>query len=45
MIDSRAFDLNRGPFNLADKTLVPKAGACDVCAFNATNQGNLFGNG
>jgi len=45
MVDSRTFDLNRAPFDLADKTLVPKAGACDVCPFNAANQGNLFGNG
>lgn len=45
MIDSRTFDLNRAPFDLADKTLVPKAGACDVCPFNAANQGNLFGQG
>lgn len=45
MVDSRTFDLNRAPFDLTDKTLVPKAGACDVCPFNATNQGNLFWQG
>ncbi|AEM71586.1 parB-like partition protein [Allomuricauda ruestringensis DSM 13258] len=45
MVDSRTFDLTRAPFALDDKTLVPKAGACTMCPFNAANQGNLFGEG
>ena len=45
MIESRTYDLTQAPFDVIDKTLVPKAGACDVCPFNAANQGNLFGEG
>ncbi|WP_418499496.1 ParB/RepB/Spo0J family partition protein [Flagellimonas sp.] len=45
MIDNRSFDLTQACFDVTDKTLVPKAGACNVCPFNAANQGNLFGEG
>jgi len=45
MIESRTFDLTKACFNVTDKILVPKAGACVVCPFNAANQGNLFGEG
>ena len=45
MIESRTFDLTKACFDVTDKTLVPKAGACVVCPFNAANQGNLFGEG
>ncbi|MFD2101335.1 ParB/RepB/Spo0J family partition protein [Flagellimonas iocasae] len=45
MIESRTYDLTRACFDVTDKSLVPKAGACDVCPFNAANQGNLFGEG
>ena len=45
MIDSRTFDLSKAPFELTDKILLPKAGACNTCPFNAANQGNLFGDG
>ncbi len=45
MIDNRSFDLTQACFDVNDKTLVPKAGACNVCPFNAANQGNLFGEG
>ncbi|MFC4218995.1 ParB/RepB/Spo0J family partition protein [Flagellimonas marina] len=44
MVESRTFDLTKACFDVTDKTLVPKAGACDICPFNAANQGNLFGN-
>ena len=45
MVDNQTFDLANAPFDLSDRTLLPKAGACTVCPFNAANQGNLFGNG
>ncbi|MDF0707689.1 ParB/RepB/Spo0J family partition protein [Flagellimonas okinawensis] len=45
MIESRTYDLTKACFDVTDKTLVPKAGACTVCPFNAANQGNLFGEG
>ncbi|NDV17574.1 ParB/RepB/Spo0J family partition protein [Muricauda sp. TY007] len=45
MVDGHTFDLTKAPFDLSDRTLLPKAGACTVCPFNAANQGNLFGNG
>ncbi len=45
MVDGHTFDLSNAPFDLSDRTLLPKAGACTVCPFNAANQGNLFGNG
>ncbi|WP_108424452.1 ParB/RepB/Spo0J family partition protein [Flagellimonas amoyensis] len=45
MVGSRTYDLTRAPFDVADKTLLPKAGACTLCPFNAANQGNLFGEG
>ena len=45
MVESRTFDLTKACFDVTDKTLVPKAGACVVCPFNAANQGNLFGEG
>ena len=45
MVDNQTFDLANAPFDLSDRTLLPIAGACTVCPFNAANQGNLFGNG
>nr|WP_293167288.1 partitioning protein [Allomuricauda sp.] len=45
MVENRTFDLTKACFDVTDKTLLPKAGACDVCPFNAANQGNLFGDG
>ncbi|MEE1962020.1 ParB/RepB/Spo0J family partition protein [Allomuricauda taeanensis] len=45
MIESRTYDLTKACFDVTDKTLVTKAGACTVCPFNAANQGNLFGEG
>ena len=45
MVDNQTFDLANAPFDLSDKKLLPKAGACNVCPFNAANQGDLFGNG
>ncbi|MBO0322147.1 ParB/RepB/Spo0J family partition protein [Muricauda sp. CAU 1633] len=45
MIESRTYDLTQACFDVTDKTLVTKAGACTVCPFNAANQGNLFGDG
>ncbi|WP_240338054.1 ParB/RepB/Spo0J family partition protein [Gelidibacter japonicus] len=45
MINNRTYDLEKAPFDVSDKILVPKAGACIECPFNAANQGNLFGEG
>lgn len=45
IIDNQTFDLANAPFDLADKKLISKAGACTECPFNAANQGNLFGEG
>ena len=45
MINNRTYDLEKAPFDVADKTLVAKAGSCVECPFNAVNQGNLFGEG
>jgi len=45
IIDNQTFDLVNAPFDLTDKKLLPKVGACTLCPFNAANQGNLFGNG
>ncbi|WP_149304182.1 ParB/RepB/Spo0J family partition protein [Pareuzebyella sediminis] len=45
MIESRTYDLTKACFDVTDKTLVTKAGACTLCPFNAANQGNLFGEG
>lgn len=45
MIKDQTFDLEKAPFDLADKKLIVKAGACNECPFNAANQGNLFGDG
>ncbi|UGU15439.1 ParB/RepB/Spo0J family partition protein [Sinomicrobium kalidii] len=45
MVNNQTFDLANAPFDLSDKKLLPKAGACTLCPFNAANQGNLFGNG
>src|SRR5690606_17353609 len=45
MIESRTYDLTKACFDVSDKTLVSKAGACTMCPFNAANQGNLFGEG
>lgn len=45
MIKDQTFDLEKAPFDMADKKLIVKAGACIECPFNAANQGNLFGDG
>lgn len=45
MIKEQTFDLEKAPFDVADKKLIVKAGACNECPFNAANQGNLFGDG
>lgn len=45
MIQEHTFDLENAPFDISDKRLVPKAGACGDCPYNAANQGNLFGEG
>lgn len=45
MIKEQTFDLEKASFDVADKKLVAKAGACIECPFNAANQGNLFGDG
>ena len=45
MINNRTYDLEKASFDVADKTLVAKAGSCIECPFNAANQGNLFGEG
>ncbi|AKA35366.1 ParB/RepB/Spo0J family partition protein [Flagellimonas lutaonensis] len=45
MIKDQTYDLEKAPFDVADKTLVAKAGSCVECPFNAANQGNLFGEG
>ena len=45
MIKDQSYDLEKASFDVADKTLVPKAGSCVECPFNAANQGNLFGEG
>ena len=43
MIKNHTYDLEKASFDVADKDLVPKAGSCVECPFNAANQGNLFG--
>lgn len=45
IIENQTFDLSNAPFDLTDKKLIPKIGACTECPFNAANQGNLFGEG
>lgn len=45
MIKDQTYDLEKASFDVADKKLVAKAGACIECPFNAANQGNLFGDG
>ncbi|GFZ81748.1 chromosome partitioning protein ParB [Aquaticitalea lipolytica] len=45
MINNQTYDLEKAPFDVADKTLVLKSGTCVECPFNAANQGNLFGEG
>jgi len=45
MIKDQTYDLEKAPFEVADKKLVLKAGSCVECPFNAANQGNLFGDG
>lgn len=45
MIKNQTYDLEKAPFDVSDKKLVAKAGACSECPFNAANQGNLFGDG
>lgn len=43
MIKDQTYDLSHAPFDVSDKALLPKAGGCHECPFNAANQGNLFG--
>ena len=45
MIKDQTYDLEKASFDVNDKKLVPKAGSCIECPFNAANQGNLFGDG
>ena len=45
MIKDQTYDLEKASFDVNDKKLVPKAGSCVECPFNAANQGNLFGEG
>ncbi|TDS19004.1 ParB family chromosome partitioning protein [Maribacter caenipelagi] len=45
MIKDQTYDLEKASFDVSDKKLVPKAGSCVECPFNAANQGNLFGDG
>ncbi|RXG22794.1 MULTISPECIES: ParB/RepB/Spo0J family partition protein [Flavobacteriaceae] len=45
MIKDQTYDLEKASFDVNDKKLVPKAGSCVECPFNAANQGNLFGDG
>ncbi len=45
MIKDQTYDLEKAPFDVSDKKLVAKSGACSECPFNAANQGNLFGDG
>ncbi len=45
MIKDQTYDLEKASFDVTDKKLVPKAGSCIECPFNAANQGNLFGEG
>ncbi|WP_417364077.1 ParB/RepB/Spo0J family partition protein [Galbibacter sp.] len=45
MIKDQTYDLEKASFDVKDKKLVPKAGSCLECPFNAANQGNLFGEG
>jgi ParB family chromosome partitioning protein len=45
MIKDQTYDLENAPFDVTDGELIAKAGACKVCPFNASNQGNLFGDG
>ncbi|PKP25315.1 MAG: partitioning protein [Bacteroidetes bacterium HGW-Bacteroidetes-2] len=45
MIKDQTYDLEKAPFDVQDKKLILKAGACSECPFNAVNQGNLFGDG
>ena len=45
MIKDQTYDLETASFDVKDKKLVPKAGSCVECPFNAANQGNLFGEG
>jgi len=45
MIDNQTYTLDKAPFDLEDKKLIARAGACTLCPFNAANQGNLFGDG
>ncbi|MRT16860.1 MULTISPECIES: ParB/RepB/Spo0J family partition protein [Aequorivita] len=45
MIKDQTYDLEKVSFDVTDKKLVPKAGSCVECPFNAANQGNLFGDG
>lgn len=45
MIKDQTYDLEKASFDVKDKKLLPKAGSCVECPFNAANQGNLFGEG
>ena len=45
MIKNQTYDLENAPFDVTNEKLVSKVGACTKCPFNASNQGNLFGDG
>jgi ParB family chromosome partitioning protein len=45
MIKNQTYDLENAPFDINDEKLVSKVGTCTKCPFNASNQGNLFGDG
>ncbi len=45
MIKDQTYHLEKASFDVTDKKLIPKAGSCIECPFNAVNQGNLFGEG
>lgn len=45
LISDKVFNLEKAPFDIADEKLLPKAGACTTCPFNAANIGDLFGEG
>lgn len=42
-LEEEVNDLNNAPFDIKDDKLLPSVGSCTGCAFNSSNQGNLFG--
>lgn len=42
-LEEEVSDLNNAPFDTEDADLIPSVGSCTGCAFNSSNQGNLFG--